>query len=174
MADKSYSAEAIQARQQQAANASRSEQEARLEKVSPQEQPAEKPKSGVPSTLAVSNTVKTPKAAPLENLPKSKPYLAYDVTTSGIAVFGNGLSGWLRKSWADLTDPKKYQQDLSLLPEDTQKTILDSYENRVDTWSSIIEQKTKWSDWGENVFNLSSRDLAALPAGLSTERQITK
>ncbi|TXI10479.1 MAG: hypothetical protein E6Q68_08115, partial [Polynucleobacter sp.] len=121
MADKSYSPEAIQARQQQAANASRSEQEARLEKVNPQEQTAEKPKptNAVPnySQLAGNNpySVKTPKAAPLENLPKSKPYLAYDVTTSGIAVFGNGLSGWLRKSWADLTDPKKYQQDLSLL-----------------------------------------------------------
>jgi len=165
--EKSYRPEDIQARQQVVVDEfnKKKQEVTKREEVPQQTQKTQK---------TVAPAIKTPTAAPLENLPKSKPYLAYDVTTSGLAVYGNGLSGWLRKSWADLTDPSKYKQDISSLSEKSQQVINDSYESRLDSWSSIIEEKTKWSDWGEKVFNLSARELAALPAGISTEAQISK
>jgi len=111
--------------------------------------------------------------ADIENL-KPVPYLAYDNTSEGFAYYGTGLVGRVRKAWADLTDPKKFQQDLNILEKDDQDAVLSAYQNRLEGWEKIIEQKTKWSAWGEKIFGLSAKEVAALPAGISTERQITE
>lgn len=164
MAKKDYSAEAIQQRQILE----------RDEFYRNQKQPQQQEDIQAPQVSGGAQPF-TPSAPPsIENLPKAKPYLAFDVTSQGIANYGSGFRGWLRKSWADLTDPDKYKQDINLLDSDTQEDILSSYNGRIESWSRIIEKTTKWSDWGEKVFGLTSEEIAAMPAGLSTERQITQ
>ena len=174
-----YSPEAIQARQQAVVYEYNKAQEAKkaekVEKPVQSVQPVQPVQAG--GQLSPDKNAVIKKSTPttgINNLPKSKPYLAYDTTANGLAFYGNGLLGWVRRSWADLTDPRKYQQDISKLSSDTQESVLRSYENRLDAWENIINRRAKWDDWGEKTFNLSARELAALPAGLSTEKQITE
>jgi hypothetical protein len=167
-----YSPEAIQSRQQKARdeweqtyNQPKSEEKKPLE-VSIQPTEAQSLVNQLMPNYKDNN-------ADIENL-KPVPYLAYNNTSHGFAYYGTGFTGFARKVWADLTDPKKFQQDLSILDDDDQDAVLGAYQNRLDSWEKIIEQKTKWSAWGEKIFGLSAKEVAALPAGLGTEKEITE
>lgn len=115
-----------------------------------------------------------PTTSKIENPQKPPPYMSYDVTSGGIAYYGDGFKGWVRKTWADLTDPTKYKWQINQLDQNTQSEINSAYDDRLNAWSKTLDETIKWSDWGENFFGLTSKELAALPAGLATEKQITK
>jgi hypothetical protein len=167
-----YSPEAIQSRQRAEVNAYNAVKEEQQK-----QQPISPPQSDVkPLQLPVS-----PK---IENLPKPPPYMAYDTTSGGLAYYGDGFKGWLRKAWADLTDPTKFKWQINQLDQDTQSEINAAYDDRIGAWARTLEEKLKWSQRGsfwfgaftsaEEATGLTAEDVAALPAGLATEKQITK
>ncbi len=162
--NRSYSPGAIQARQQKEVDAYN---EAKA--VTEEKQKA--------STAAVPAQNVTPLPAPkktnIENPVKPPPYLAFDTTSGGISYYGDGFKGWVRKTWADLTDPTKYKWQINQLDKETQDDINSAYDDRINAWAKTLDDKLKWSDWGENFFGLTSKEVAALPAGISTESDIT-
>ncbi len=110
----------------------------------------------------------------VENVPDAKPFMATDLDKYGLPVYGSGFKGWVRKTWADLTDPKKLLQDERLLSDAAAAEIRAEYDADITEHSQVLEEKFKWSQWGEKFFGLSSKDVAALTAGGKAEREIAE
>lgn len=169
MAKKSYSPEAIQARQQRELDAyNAAKEEAKNVEERPKQGATAAPASAAPIT-----PLTTPKVSSIENPKKPLPYLAYNQTTDGLAYYGTGFKGWLRRTWADLTSPDKFKWQVNQLDIETQERVNSTYDKRVDAFSKMLDEKVKWNEWGAKTFGLSSQELAALPAGMMTELDIS-
>lgn len=115
-----------------------------------------------------------PKVKVTENLPKPKPYMAMAVDKYGQGIYGEGLKGWARKAWADLTDPMKYFQDQKKLSQAQQDKIAAEFEAGKKKAGAVIEDKLKWSKWGEKMFGITSTELGAIAPLGKAERDIAE
>lgn len=166
-----YSVEAIQGRQQAALDEFNRQQ-------GQQEQPTPVA-TNLPSTPEQASSIlqgfsRPPATMDINNLPKPKPFMAYDTDQYGFGYYGTGVTGFLRKAWADLADPMKFMGDFNELASEEQAEINQNYEARVTGWQQIIDDKLKWSQWGEGLFGITSEELAAMPAGISTRREVAQ
>ncbi len=115
---------------------------------------------------------KTPQPQVAETPTPQVPYGALAIDNKGLPFYGDGFKGWVRKSWADLTDPSKYMQDQFQIPDTDFGSIKEQYSKDIESLAKGIEEKTNWSKWGADFFGLSSKELAALPAGFKAEQSI--
>lgn len=95
-----------------------------------------------------------------ENPPKAKPFMAMDTDKYGLPFYGHGFQGWVRKTWADLFDPKKFFQDEDQLSEVEADKIRSMFDKRTEENASILESRLKWSQWGEKFFGLTAEEVA--------------
>ena len=108
----------------------------------------------------------------LDNPPKPKPFMAVNQTADGRPLYGTGFHGWVRKLWADISDPYKLLQDAQKLSDVESDAIWASYNQNVEASGQIIEDKLRWSKWGEKIFGIDAEEVAALTAGGKAERDI--
>ncbi len=102
------------------------------------------------------------------------PFGALSVDENGLPYYGTDLKGWIRKTWADLADPKKYQYDLYELTPEEQKRVTDNYAANIADSAAILNERLKWDEWGKNLFGLSAEEVATFTSSRGLETDIAK
>lgn len=69
------------------------------------------------------------------------PFGALSVTQDGMAYYGEGFHGWVRKTYGDLFDPAKR------LPNASEDDMLE-YQSYVRNYQQKFEQNDFWNKWG--------------------------
>lgn len=143
-----YSVEAIQGRQQAVVD--------EYNRVKAQEKPKDKPQEAKPPIASFNPQnalppVTRPKTSPTTPARPVTPDLAEGVDKYGMPYFGEGIKGWIRKTFSYVFDPKNFNVD---------KDVQAEYDKKVDPFADKINSLTNWDSWGENVFGLSAQDVS--------------
>lgn len=93
------------------------------------------------------------------------PFGALSVTQDGMAYYGEGFHGWVRKTYGDLFDPAKR------LPNASEDDMLE-YQSYVRNYQQKFEQNDFWNKWGEKIFGLSSAEAGNVLAAMTAPPKI--
>lgn len=133
--------------------------------------PEYKPKSVTPAPKQAAPKQTASQIAPSSTPPK--PYGALAMDDNGLPFYGDGFKGWVRKTWADLTDPDKYLQDIRKLDDVQQTYFKTEYEANVKAAGQAVE-KSKWGTWAEDFFGLTSEEIGRQKVNVATELKIAE
>lgn len=109
-----------------------------------------------------------------DSLPFGALSMIKDAKGNDVPYYGTGLKSWIRRTWADLADPKKYQYDLYELTPDEQKKVTDNYAANIADSAAILNERLKWDEWGKNLFGLSAEEVATFTSARGLETDIAE
>lgn len=97
-----------------------------------------------------------------------KPFMAQDVDAFGQAYYGTGFKGWARGTFARVFDPKNFIQNIK------DAEFVKQADEQSDDYARGIEKLTRWDEWGENLFGISSKQLGQSLSAMQAERAYGK
>lgn len=128
------------------------------------------PTSPTPPAQAPSDfRAPTPKSAPAGpgpeiSKPPEKPFMAEAVDVYGQPYYGTGFQGWAKGTFARIFDPKNFISNIR------DGEFQNQAVEQADDYAEGIQRLTRWDDWGEQVFGISSRDLGASLSAMQAEK----
>lgn len=94
-----------------------------------------------------------------------KPFMAEGVDDYGLPFYGSGLKGWARGTFAKIFDPKHQIANI----ENAAFAEKARSEAEINKYAQQFNQLTRWDEWGEKLFGISSKDFGAVKAASVAE-----